>query len=140
MSAGLPKDIQPTDLHRRIADKVKQLRRQRRWSAQRLSEEISRAGFSWNRSVIANFEHGRRSYLTVEELIALASVLEVSPLTLLLPCESQEPSSSFSDLPAEVGQFGRLLLVLLGQRKWSVEVNHLGEGRLDVSIHYRTSP
>lgn len=38
-----------------------------------------------NRSVIANIESGRRPYVTVDELLVLASALKVSPLSLLTP-------------------------------------------------------
>lgn len=73
--------------HQAVAVLVKRLRQNRGWSAQRLGEEMTRAGAAWDRSIVANFENGRRPYITVEELLALAAVLEVAPVDLVVPKE-----------------------------------------------------
>lgn len=44
-------------------------------------------GVKWSRVVVAKLETGRRPGVNVEELLALAVVLGVSPLTLILPPE-----------------------------------------------------
>lgn len=75
----------PVTAHRVIASAVKQLRDDRGWSAQRLGQELKAIGLSWDRSIVANFENGRRAYVTVEELLALAVVLGVTPADLLAP-------------------------------------------------------
>jgi hypothetical protein len=39
----------------------------------------------WQRIIVAKIEGGRRDFLTVEELLALCVVLEISPTDLLVP-------------------------------------------------------
>ncbi len=46
---------------------------------------MTRAGVTWDRSIVANFETGRRPYVTAEELFALAAVLDVAPVDLVVP-------------------------------------------------------
>jgi transcriptional regulator with XRE-family HTH domain len=69
---------------------VKDLRKRRGWSAQRLGEEMTRVGVAWDRSIVANFENGRRSYVTVEELLALAYVFSVAPVHMIVPPQSRQ--------------------------------------------------
>lgn len=52
------------------------------------------------RTVISNIENGRRSKITVAEVLALAAVLEIPPVALIVPVGFVE---SFEMLP---GQFG----------------------------------
>lgn len=72
-------------MHRAVADRIKQLRTGRKWSAQRLGDEMARVGIPWNRSIVVNIEQGRRSYITLEELLALGRVLGVPPMLLAFP-------------------------------------------------------
>jgi transcriptional regulator with XRE-family HTH domain len=67
---------------------MRKLRTERGWSAQRLSEEMSKVGVPWDRSIVANLEYGRRRTVSVEELLALAYVLAVPPPLLFLDLES----------------------------------------------------
>jgi hypothetical protein len=61
-------------------------------SAQQLAERVSRFGIAWDRSIVANLETGRRAVLSVEEMLALAVVLDVAPVHLLVPTvDDQEP-------------------------------------------------
>ncbi|WP_155255741.1 helix-turn-helix domain-containing protein [Salinispora fenicalii] len=76
--------------HRAIANRVKELREGRGWSAQRLGEEIAKLGTRLDRSIVTNFESGRRSYVTVEEWLVLAYVLDVAPVHLLMPIDANE--------------------------------------------------
>jgi transcriptional regulator with XRE-family HTH domain len=63
---------------------VRRLRRQREWSGEELADRCTEAGLrEFSRSVIANAETGRRRFVTVEELLVLAAVLEVSVENLL---------------------------------------------------------
>lgn len=71
--------------HRVIAQRVRELRTGRGWSAQRLADELTKRGVSWDRSIVANLETGRRQTVTVEEWLALAYVLDVAPVHLLVP-------------------------------------------------------
>ncbi|RSN71338.1 helix-turn-helix domain-containing protein [Actinomadura sp. WAC 06369] len=70
-----------------IAERVKDVRLRRKMSASQLADELAREGIKWNRSIVANFESGRRRSVTVEELLALAYVLDVAPIHLLIPLE-----------------------------------------------------
>jgi len=67
-----------------VADHIRDLRAQRRWSARQLAEECVRAGVkSLTRGTIAKIESGVRKHVTAEELAVLAQVLGVSPSVLL---------------------------------------------------------
>jgi transcriptional regulator with XRE-family HTH domain len=78
----------PSDV---VARRVKELRRQRDWSAARLAEECAKLGFpQLTESVIANIESGRRDEsgrrrrdVTVNELDAFARTLGAAPADLL---------------------------------------------------------
>lgn len=78
-----------------IMQAVKRRRLQKEWSAGRLAEEMTKAGVSWDRSVVANLENGRRKSLRVHELLTLAYVLDVdTPLDLLIPLAPAEESNA----------------------------------------------
>jgi DNA-binding SARP family transcriptional activator/tetratricopeptide (TPR) repeat protein/DNA-binding Xre family transcriptional regulator len=69
---------------RRIADRLRVLRSQRGWSARQLADECARAGGgTLTRGTIAKIESGGRKYVTADELIVLARVLETSVEDLL---------------------------------------------------------
>jgi transcriptional regulator with XRE-family HTH domain len=72
---------------RAVAERVRALRAERRWTAQKLADEMTAAGLDWNRGVVTKLETGRRESVSITELLALAFVLDVPPLTLLLPTE-----------------------------------------------------
>lgn len=65
--------------------RMRELRRKRDWTAQRLADEMVRVGLPWKREIVANLETGRRTNITVEELLGLAYVLSVAPVHLLVP-------------------------------------------------------
>lgn len=75
----------PADPVDAIRKRVKELRGKRGWNAEELGQRLEAAGIPWNRSIVANFESGRRRPLTVVEWLALARVLDVAPLNLLVP-------------------------------------------------------
>lgn len=69
-----------------VADRTKQYRNWRGWKQPELAERLQRAGLTgWNRSVVANFESGRRTVLSIDELLVLAYVLGVPPVMLFVP-------------------------------------------------------
>lgn len=78
-----------------IAQQVKERRKARGWSAQRLADEMKAVGIPWQRSTVANLENGRRPVVGVDELLALAVVLGVNPVLLLVPLDlaDDEPYS-----------------------------------------------
>jgi len=71
-----------------VAERVRELRRRRDWSAERLGHELKSVGLDWNRSIVANFESGRRPSVSIEEVLALAYVLDVAPVHLLVPVDN----------------------------------------------------
>lgn len=69
-----------------VAAYVEDLRNQRGWSVQHLADRCAEAGQpSLKRSVLVNLQRGRRRYLTIGELMALAAVFDVVPAALLGP-------------------------------------------------------
>lgn len=54
-------------------------------SAQDIADETERLGCPVSRSVIANFENGRKKTLDVCELMALSAALQVPPVAMLFP-------------------------------------------------------
>lgn len=67
-----------------IRKRVKELRGRSSMTGAQLADQMVRQGVSWNRSIVANFEAGRRPNVSVTEWLALAQVLNVSPLHLLV--------------------------------------------------------
>jgi transcriptional regulator with XRE-family HTH domain len=76
-------DQSPIRLHPLIAERVKKLRVDRGLSAQRLADELNKVGIPWERMVVTKLENGRRASVSVEELWALAYVLDVAPIDLV---------------------------------------------------------
>lgn len=72
-----------------VRARVKELRGRKGWSGAELGKKLSALGVPWNRSVVANFESGRRPAVSVQELLALAYVLDVAPVNLLVPLDSE---------------------------------------------------
>jgi transcriptional regulator with XRE-family HTH domain len=85
----------PSDV---VARRVREVRKQRGWTAERLAAECARVGAPHlTASVIANIESGRRDQqgrrrrdVTVDELLHLAGALDVD-LSHLLPSEVGKP-------------------------------------------------
>lgn len=48
-------------------------------------------GVPFDKTVVANLETGRRRFVTVQELLALAYVLDVAPVNLLVPIDGTDP-------------------------------------------------
>lgn len=63
-----------------------------------LAEQMVRQGVPWNRSIVANFEAGRRPNVSVTEWLALAQVLDVSPLHLLVSPDAK-PTDAYQVTP-----------------------------------------
>ncbi len=70
-----------------IAERVKAVRAARGLTGAQLAQKMTETGLKWDRSVVANLENGRRSTVSVEELLALAFVLEVAPVHLIVPLD-----------------------------------------------------
>lgn len=74
-----------------IAKRVRELRTDRKWTAQQLAEKVTTTGVVWNRGTIAKLENGRRDAVSVEELFALAWAFGVPPIVLVLPDDPGAP-------------------------------------------------
>lgn len=72
-----------------IRKRVKELRGRAGLTAAEVAEKLSGLGVDWNRSIVANFEAGRRPSVSVVEWLALAQVLDVAPLHLLVSPEAR---------------------------------------------------
>jgi transcriptional regulator with XRE-family HTH domain len=79
-----------------IGRRITRYRRRRGLTVQQLSDAMTEAGVSLKRPVLSNLENGYRRTVTVAEVLALASVLRVSPLLLIVPI-GEEPD--FEILP-----------------------------------------
>lgn len=75
----------PTDLTRTIGWQVRRYRELRGMSAERLAEAVQSAGLTYTRSQVTNLESGRRTTITIGEVLVLAQVLELPPLLLIFP-------------------------------------------------------
>jgi transcriptional regulator with XRE-family HTH domain len=73
----------PTDIARA---RIQRLRKRKGWTQRELAERLEAEGFELgiDRDVVANFESGRRRSLSVDELVAFAAVLDVSPVDLIV--------------------------------------------------------
>jgi transcriptional regulator with XRE-family HTH domain len=79
----------PTSPVDTIRHRVKQLRGHRGWTGAELGTRLTRLGARWDRSIVANFEAGRRRTVSVTELLALAIVFDVAPVNLLVPLDDR---------------------------------------------------
>ncbi|RAJ61707.1 helix-turn-helix protein [Streptomyces sp. Amel2xB2] len=68
-----------------IAGEVFRYRRNRSMSAQALSDRTTELGMTIPRAVISNLENGRRTSVSVAELLVLAAALDVPPAALVFP-------------------------------------------------------
>ncbi|MGW3993187.1 helix-turn-helix domain-containing protein [Amycolatopsis sp. NPDC004772] len=67
-----------------VGESVRRLRRERKWSAQRLADECALVGATnLTRGTLAKIESGVRKNVTTDELVALAKALGVQPGALL---------------------------------------------------------
>jgi transcriptional regulator with XRE-family HTH domain len=83
--------MEQTTVTQIIADRVRRLRAQRRWSARQLADECARLGStSLTRGTIAKIESDVRKSVTADEVAVLARALGVTP-TLLTTPDSSDP-------------------------------------------------
>ena len=116
-----------------IARRLRELRTRRGWSAERLAEECAREGADGlNRSVIANIESGRRKYVTVDEALLLAWVLDVAPIHLLVPTE---PDPEFE---SDYYLIGENVLPHAAAREWIR--GRLAPASRDARVYYSEVP
>jgi transcriptional regulator with XRE-family HTH domain len=79
-----------------IAARMRHLMARKGWTAQQLVDELDKVGIHWTRLIVANLlvtkPERRRRFVTVDELLALAYVLDVAPIHLLLPIDDAAQS------------------------------------------------
>lgn len=90
------------ELAKTIGRQVRLYRDKAGLSAQRLADALAELGAPIERSVLANLESGRRKTVSVPEVIALARVLDVPPLSLIYPVE--EDSELVEVVPGVVAE------------------------------------
>lgn len=61
---------------------------------------MTQAGVPFDKTVVANLETGRRRFVTVSELLALAYVLDVAPVHLLVPID--DDATAYQAVPGAV--------------------------------------
>lgn len=101
-----------------VARRIAEVRRDRGWTAADLGDRCAAAGFpALNRSVIANIETGRRNYVSVDELIALAYVFDVPPISLLVPrAVGEDVDEEYYAVPST--RVDRLTMTFDQAREW----------------------
>lgn len=75
----------PAGLAQSVGEEVRRLRKERGWTGADLSERLGQIGLKFEPHAITNLEANRRKTVAVHELVALAAVLGVPPLTLIVP-------------------------------------------------------
>lgn len=106
---------EPLEVGEVFAQRLREARDARRWTQQDLSDALAKLGAPMDRTTIAKLEKGQRQG-RVEELVALAAALDVSPLYLFLPLR----------LDATVKLAPKLTLEAIEALRWAQ-----GEGPLD---------
>ncbi|MDT3331376.1 helix-turn-helix transcriptional regulator [Microbacterium sp. KSW-18] len=87
-----------------IGRRLSLYRKEEGWSAQRLADE---SGLT--RSVITNIENGRRSDMTVDELLAVSAALRIPPAALLFPIEHPLSAHEIHEPEGQPGAHPRVI-------------------------------
>jgi transcriptional regulator with XRE-family HTH domain len=90
MTPRTPPATEPLEPTSVIAERVAAIRRYLGMTQEALAEAMRALGIDLQRVVVAKLENGRRSFVTVDELLALCVVLEISPVDLLVPKDAKE--------------------------------------------------
>ena len=72
-------------------------------------------GIAWQRAIVAKLEGGRRSFLTVDELLALCVVLEIIAVDLLVP-KDLDADQPYRIVPNATARAGMLASSYAGRR------------------------
>lgn len=89
-----------------VAERVRALRAERGWSQEELAAKLREVGLlHFDRQIVANLEYKRRKYVSLEELLGFAYVLNVPPVLLFLPVgttDEVEPLRGMRAHPARI--------------------------------------
>ncbi|MFC4608808.1 helix-turn-helix domain-containing protein [Streptomyces maoxianensis] len=103
-----------------IAKRVKEVRKGRGLTAEQLAVRLAEQGFRWDRYTVTKLETGKRQNVTVAELFALGTALNVAPVNLLVPTSGDE--NDYQVTPAKTATVGDV-------REWVRGRISLGNGR-----------
>lgn len=76
-----------TKLSRLAGEQIQYMRKRAGLSAEELAKRCTEIGFPMKRHVIASLENKRRSSVSMAEIIAIATVLQIPPLYLIYPIQ-----------------------------------------------------
>src|SRR5579871_5465845 len=93
---GGEKQSAPLSFSDAVIERVKQARKRRGWTLATFAERCAATGApQFTRATLANIETGRRSRgITVDEIVALAFALDLSPLHLMGLPDSAAPGTA----------------------------------------------
>ena len=74
----------PGSVREVYARRLREARKHRDWTQQRLADEMKRIGHPIDRATVAKIERGKRP-MEVSELVAFAAALDVAPPALFMP-------------------------------------------------------
>lgn len=75
----------PIDPHVLIGERVEKIRKARGMTRDKLAATLQDMGLDWSRLTVNRLEIGRRENVTVIELLALCTALDIAPVDLLVP-------------------------------------------------------
>jgi transcriptional regulator with XRE-family HTH domain len=109
--------MRPTEktLREQFAEQIRETRKRRGMTQQGLADRLNQLGAQIDRTAVAKTERGTRE-LALPELFAFALALDVAPVHLLVPIDSDEPMRLAPNLeasPYEARQWIRGFLPLL---------------------------
>lgn len=114
MMASRALELGPIGRH--VAERIGQMRRDRGWEQRQVAERVTAAGRPMSASAISKVESGARR-VDVDDLVAIAAALEVSPALLLLAAPAEhlpeqpaaaEPTSVEAAIREDIEQLGDL--------------------------------
>jgi transcriptional regulator with XRE-family HTH domain len=119
-----------------VGRRLRELRDERRLSAQALADRCAKLGATeLKRQVITNLENGRRGFASVDELLALAYALGVTPLRLFLPIGADERLAITSDVIE--GPFQAMLWVTGQQKPANVDRQQWKQSNSPLAVYQR---
>lgn len=86
------------DLSQTVSRRVKEIRESRKWTQERLAEEVSTLGVPLHGTAVTRIEKGGRK-VTLEEVAALAKALGVPPVQLTFPLGAESAVNVFRGEP-----------------------------------------
>lgn len=90
-----------------------------------MAEALSDIGFpQLNRSTVASIESGRRSYVTVDELFALAEILNTTPMAL---AGDRDPASDLAEARALLNEAAQIIAPTRSPDEFLLRVEDSGQ-------------